>query len=623
MKQPINKDEKLELSKEKRTITFFPSYRYLRNTAVFICLMISLVQGAGWNLISGATGLDISAIWLLGESIRDGRMADAGYITVYGPLGFLDWTFLADGKLLFFSISFRIIATTATFWVLLQMLNLSRSNEKVNAISALLISTLICTSLSPAGAISVSFLIMSIMVMFRRITIRHKTYLMMAVLVSILFLIKLLYFVFASAALTFIIFKANTEPSRTKALSFLKIVLTCISATMSLAIFLTFSPKSFFTWLIGYAEMSRGYTAMYAEEVGRLWEYPAFFLLTVTIILSMKLSKLQIKDMLYALLLLYFAFRYGFVRHDGHSIFTFTVVLAVCMSMLFLANNALNQILLVCTIACYIIVKNFSVLTFLDFTSRVNSFATHIKLVDNRFFQMKMNENETKLIQELAIPTNFVETIGNSSVTILPLPETIPNSFLFELVYPPQPQLFAAYTNWLDSQNKEWIRGEDAPRFLLERGPLTIDGRYPSWDSPSFQVEKFCNYVTIQESEKWLLSEKLLQPRCSSENSEFIKNEHGSFTVSAGENEMIVAQIDYAPSIMSQILGTFFKDTTVPMVIIDGNSYRFIPKNSRGILLAVGAEFDRDGVWSLGSTHQFQFDSSVKVKLFRIQIVRN
>jgi hypothetical protein len=607
--------KKLELAKP-----IFQIRECLKNGVFLFFLLCSLIQGAGWNLISGASNLDISSVWLLGESLRDGRMENAGHITVFGPLGFLDWNFLSDGKLLLFSTIFRIVAISFLFWVSWELLRLHPLTDHKNGTLSLILTTFIAYSQSPATVLFFGMIMTALISIYKNVEISKSVYASGVLLISILFLVKLLYFSFAAVAFIYLYLR-STKPRYkeflTDSMLFLCTFLFSIGAILAA---LGFTAQSALTWMRGYLEMSRGYGDMYGEEVGRIWEYPAFLILTFLIVLILIKTDRNFQDIAFVLILLFIAFRYGFTRHDGHSALSFKVIFVIAFTLMSICLKALSRVTTLIALVSFVISANFSFISFLDVTSRINSFGNYIKLVDYRYLAQKKTENNSQLISVNALPEVVLNEIGQNTVAILPWPITVDDAYQFTLAYPPQPQLFAAYTNWLDNANRLWISGPLAPRYILEPLPVTIDGRNPNWDSPRFQIERFCRYKEVKESSKWLLSEKLMEPRCNLSDLEYIGSGVGELTVTAEDNAIILVKVESGLQLHERIINTVFKPLVKTELVVDSSRFRFINSPDDHNIIAAGASIDRPGLWKIGSSHTLRLDPRQSVTLYKLQV---
>jgi hypothetical protein len=149
---------------------------------------------------------------------------------------------------------------------------------------------------------------------------------------------------------------------------------------------------------------------------------------------------------------------------------------------------------------------------------------------------------------------------------------------------------------------------------------VTIDGRNPNWDSPSFQIERFCRYKEVTESSKWLLSEKLMEPRCNVSDLEYIRSGVGELTVTAQDDEIILVKVESGLQLRDKIINTAFKPLIKKEVVVDSSRFRFVNSPDDHNILAAGASIDRPGLWKIGSSHTLRLDPRQSVILYRLQV---
>jgi hypothetical protein len=378
-----------------------------------------------------------------------------------------------------------------------------------------------------------------------------------------------------------------------------------------------FTPGSLTLWARGYYEEIRGYAAMAAEEPGRLWEYPAYLVICFGILVFLWRRNWRL-EIIYVLLLEYILFRYGFNRHDGHSKDAFAILTILVFILLLKKITNLVLVTFILSLTSLIISSNLNFLSFINFTHNAQSFGQYLKIADRRYLQeLQMSESRT-LINQNQINEEMLSTIGTSTVAFLPWAYTTGNAYKFKLVYPPQASLFAAYTNWLDSYNSKWVDSSESPRFILRTNPATIDRRNPYWDSPSFQIAVICNYATVQSDSVWNLMERRDKSICGVPKYVGKLNGQSGIKVQAQEKQIIYAEISQSFSTINKLQRILFKPPRADFLLINGNSTRYVPSNSKGLILAVGDEIDPIGSWQNMVQNTYQFPVETEVAIYSI-----
>lgn len=141
-------------------------------------------------------------------------------------------------------------------------------------------------------------------------------------------------------------------------------------------------------------------------------------------------------------------------------------------------------------------------------------------------------------------------------------------------VFPP----YAAYTRHLDRINADAIEDPDGPTAVLWRTEV-IDGRYPRWESPDYQVALVCNFETVAQAGAWQALRRV-DDACGE------ATPLGSTTVRAGEavdvpdptraDRLVVARFDLGSSVVDRAVSTVLRPRRVPWVVIDDRRYFFV-----------------------------------------------
>ena len=185
---------------------------------------------------------------------------------------------------------------------------------------------------------------------------------------------------------------------------------------------------------------------------------------------------------------------------------------------------------------------------------------------------------------------------------------------------PPIPSLFSAYTPYLDEMNSSWLLGENAPRFILMNRPISIDGRFPFWDSPKFQVSIYCNYDGALWDSDYLLLQRVPRKCDNGKVPNSTETRSGDFIIAARPGEIVIGNLRINESIPSILLQRVFKKPTSDTLSIDGNSYRIVSATTTNLILSVGEGVQFPGVWNIGNSHRYSLPSGWTLSTERIRV---
>ena len=347
-----------------------------------------------------------------------------------------------------------------------------------------------------------------------------------------------------------------------------------------------------------------------------------FLLLAIYAIYKLKKVS-NSKTVTLASVFLYFVFRYGFNRHDGHSITSFTILAFLLLAISLKSNNQ-DRTFVYLGFIFVLLVSGFNLGEILNTTNRAQNSYLALKMIVDPSFRNAENSNAKKLATDtLQIPNSISSYLSGREVSLLPLPEDI--SYLgAKLSLPPISQLFSAYTPWLDEFNAEWISSSRKPELLLLRPPTTIDGRYPWWDSPRFWVEALCNYETQVESENWLLLVRREKSLCTHGNMKLSsKGSGGQVSFSANEDSSIrILALDQNQTFMQKSLRFIFKPLKPDMIRVNGESFRLVWNNQNYLPVYIPDSINLPGRWRLAPVQEIQTSNHTQYQVFKIPVTQ-
>ena len=120
--------------------------------------------------------------------------------------------------------------------------------------------------------------------------------------------------------------------------------------------------------------------------------------------------------------------------------------------------------------------------------------ASYVQSVDNALSHVR---------KAYGVPRSMITQIGNAPVAILPSSLTIGPAYQLRQTLLPVPQLYQAYTPWLDHLDANYLHSHRTPYVLLEY--TDIDGRYPLWSAPATYDYLLANYQIAQRSSQYVL----------------------------------------------------------------------------------------------------------------------
>jgi hypothetical protein len=578
-----------------------------------IWYFIIIAQGAGINAVMQPTGLDLGYNWYLNYAIRHKFFGSGDFFGPYGPLGFLEIAF-PDWRIGFVSmVLFRIVIAIQLFRKIRHRFDGIVPSGNAVSLLSLLFTTFIMQTQFASTAIFIIYLIEFIKPRNTHREIPPFENYIDGVILGVLFFIKPLQFLLILILLTS---KYINKPSQ----SFTAIYRLILgSFSISLIVFLVseFTFKNFVIWLRGYFEISTGYSSMSTEEVGRLIEYPIFAILVIFIMYQCK-KFLDFPDLLILFCAIFIIFRYGFNRHDGHSIFSF-VLLCTIILLLPVSKWAIHWS--VASILIVFAVSSYNPNFLLDPGSRIQATYTSVKLLVDPIFRESQHSSANLGIQShFNLPAEISSKIASKSVALLPWPGPI-DRFAAVPQEPPVSSLFSAYTPWLDNENAKWVSSKMAPDYMLLAPPITIDGRYSWWDSPRFWVEVLCNYETDSVSDNWLLLRKRILHVCDGSITRTVQVIEGTSKFQSNSVEQFsigIIDIKTEKSFVSKVTSILFKPRNPNFIKLNGQEYRTVDTNQTGLIFSIPDVINFPGIWKIPSLQKLE---TAKVSEFTVKQV--
>ena len=362
-------------------------------------------------------------------------------------------------------------------------------------------------------------------------------------------------------------------------------------------------------YVIGGYELTKGYSEAMAF-IGPFWQVclgiiSLLFLLVVGIYLFISKRKEALIFFVLNGIILFSAFKSGFVRQDGHILeflgifIIFFGILLVFLTIGSLENTKKTLIFSILTIV-FIGLFIVSIHLVLPHTLQSNIVTNNAHagtlfslMVNQNLFNQTVFIQKEKIQQDYSLNTSILENISNYSVDILPW--DIALCWAYDLNWTPRPvfQSYTAYTPYLDNLNSQhFIDGTRAPERILY-SYNSIDGRYPLFDEPETFRTILEHYSYVGRSGSFILLSRT--PYTSGDREVKL----GSATFRMGEPVKVPAydgeifgNISVHYSIWGNIEKTLFKPDPLYIRFISktgliSKKYRFIPDTaSDGLLLS-------------------------------------
>jgi hypothetical protein len=231
-----------------------------------------------------------------------------------------------------------------------------------------------------------------------------------------------------------------------------------------------------------------------------------------------------------------------------------------------------------------------------DIPAKLSSWGQTLEyMADPGHFDGTVEAQKQAIRDVYKLDINVSNTIGNSSVDIVPW--DIALCWAYDMNWTPRPvfQSYSVYTKYLDDLNSQYYNGKTAPQFVLY-AEGSIDGRYPPFDEPATFRDILLNYGYVMRSGSFVLLNHTSDKSCwtaiklGTVNAEMGKN----ITVPQFDGYVFgYVNCDYSHA--GRIKSLIFKPSPlyIRFILNDSsitNYYRFIPDPAKnGILLSAYA----------------------------------
>ena len=334
----------------------------------------------------------------------------------------------------------------------------------------------------------------------------------------------------------------------------------------------------------GYTEaMSSGYS----EQIGKNQEiliYLGFCIILSGAIFFQKKISLGSKFFLLGVfgIFLFTAFKYGFVRHDGH---------ALCASIALVITGLLVPCIIKSRFAYFVSILGVIGCLIIGSYNYLNISTIHRRIPDLYLHAWQ------EIIHRISDPTYYEKEFNRSLLALkdkahFPLLPGTTDIYSYDQSYliasgnrwNPRPifQSYSAYTPLLAEKNREHLLADKAPdNIFFNIQP--IDDRIPSMEDGASWPALLTRYEPHQFINGFLLLEK--RKNGVATEPVFLKYETcflGETVKVSNQNELLSAQIKIQPTFLGRLLEFLFKPTQLKMVVTFENGtkkeYRLISK---------------------------------------------
>jgi hypothetical protein len=260
--------------------------------------------------------------------------------------------------------------------------------------------------------------------------------------------------------------------------------------------------------------------AMEVEDPARWYAYWLALLAAVVIIALAVLfarhlpARQAIGVVLLTVLTLWFLFKESFVRHDVHDLIFFASAPLLIAAFAGLGRARLSSV--VCMVGLSLIPAILAKDTAAYLTSPtkgITNFVDDVRtLASARQSRQVVNQSRRALRSEYGfdgVTPAMIRRIGRQTADFSPWDQVLAWAYP-QIRFDPLPvfQDYAIYTAQLDSIDANYLASSQAPKYILRRGGLSVDGKDPYFEGPLTQLTIECRYSEVEASSTWQLLER-------------------------------------------------------------------------------------------------------------------
>ncbi len=277
-------------------------------------------------------------------------------------------------------------------------------------------------------------------------------------------------------------------------------------------------------WLRGSAQISSGHSwAMGVEEGGRRWEL--WFAAAVGLALAVGagwvvwrrwsarrswpvLSGAEVVAGALGAVVLWFAFKEGFVRHDIHSgVFFFAVMYLLATLTPWSAAGPWRTTLAVgwgVSVLALVASGGNTLSTSFDAGPQATAFFHEANaLLDAQAWRDEVQSATAQMQQAYAVPDDVLAVLAGHRVQVDPYDPG--PAWAYGLDWDPLPIFtrYSAYTPALDRADADRLRASDGPDLVLRSSPPPLDGHLALLEAPQTSMALLCDFTQVAASGGW------------------------------------------------------------------------------------------------------------------------
>jgi hypothetical protein len=284
---------------------------------------------------------------------------------------------------------------------------------------------------------------------------------------------------------------------------------------------------------------------------------------------------------------IFFAFKHGFVRQDGHEIIFFTV-LSLLFGLLWLFTPLQRRTSWALLLLAPILFTRLSVPGYADSLTSIFGIPKLVvmsELLEYQQTKQALDAETQEFLQWYRLPSEWQQAMGQKSVSIFPWETAY--ALANSLNYRPFPiiQAYSAYTAYLDSVNADFLTDpHTAPENILMEW-VAIDHRHALLDVPAMWLA-FYQWYDVVRHEHVPFPVQLLQRRTNArfDNMELLERREyrtGEFIEVPEVHQPVIMTLSMELGFVGKLAKIFFRIPEVTMDIVGtagDRTYRIVPE---------------------------------------------
>ncbi|ATE51973.1 hypothetical protein CNX65_00620 [Actinosynnema pretiosum] len=320
--------------------------------------------------------------------------------------------------------------------------------------------------------------------------------------------------------------------------------------------------------------------SMGLEIPGNVWEYVLAAPMVVVLVVALVTTDAGKRRWLFYLgtaLGTFLLLKQGFVRHDSHSAQFFSVAAGFSLVVALLRRSSV----LASTAVVALLAQAFSfgggLSSSIDPSRSLKMFGEGMSVVASGGQRDRIvADARADLLNRMQLPERYVERIGDAKMRTAPFDFAMGWTYGMTVDILPTLLDYGAYTELLDEMNEEWVVDDArAPEFIVrEDTRITLDNRFPLWDSPRVNLAQACRYELVDSDVRWQLLQRI-ENRCGEEKplGEVTAGAHESIPVPTSDEGLVIARFHPEQSILDKLKSTAFRSGEY-WITLDGEPHR-------------------------------------------------